>query len=103
MRAQELELQPENKYTIVLIPSILSPNIKKVPFNLDKLKQKQTTPHLYPMVTQIWNCRGMNKPNFMAAYKDLINHHKTYIIILTETKINKDKVLALLPSLGFSN
>lgn len=102
MRITQLQLQPLNKYTIVMIPSVITRNIAEIMKKLDQLKLDNKTPPS-PMITLLWNCRGMNKPNFFLAFKDLIDHHKPYIVILTETKLTKDKLPPFLPKLGFPN
>lgn len=55
------------------------------------------------MNTFLWNCRGVSKPNFYTTFKELVNHHKPIIVILTETKIMSDRLPSYLPYLGFPN
>lgn len=55
------------------------------------------------MITFLWNCRGMIKPNFFLAFKELVDDHKPLIFILTETKVTKEKLPTYLLRLGFNN
>lgn len=103
MRIQQLELQPLNKYTIVLIPTLLQSNLKETKFSLDKIKMSQNASKPYLMNTILWNCRGMNQPNFCMAFKELVDYHKPVIVVLTETKIDHTRLPTYLPNLSFPN
>lgn len=103
MRIQQLELQPLNKYTIVLIPILIPLKLKEIKFRLDKMKKSHNTSKLFLMNTLLWNCRGMNKPSFYIAFKELVDYHKPVIVVLTKTKIDKARLPSYLPNLRFPN
>lgn len=45
----------------------------------------------------------MSKDNFYLAFKELVHHHKSFMVILTKTKVRKERLPSFLPSLGFPN
>lgn len=50
----------------------------------------------------IWNCRGVLNTNFLLVFNDLKQCYKPkIIIIMTETKLKKDKEHEIIPKLGF--
>ena len=40
----------------------------------------------------VWNCRGALKPKFKQTVADLINWHKTVVMIITETRVSGFRV-----------
>lgn len=75
-----------------MIPTTFTTNMKEFQSRVDRLK-KLHKPQPYPMNTLLWNYRGVSKPNFYTTFKELVNHHKPIIVILTKTKIMSDRLL----------
>lgn len=55
------------------------------------------------MIFLLWNCRGTGSNDFLLHLRDLTNQYKLDLVILTETRLTKDRESLVILSFGYKN
>lgn len=53
-----------------------------------------------PMKILYWNCGGAGNPHFVRHFKDLLKVHQPHMVVISETRVNRDRADDICKSLG---
>ncbi|KAI8016425.1 hypothetical protein LOK49_LG05G03395 [Camellia lanceoleosa] len=75
-----------------------------VPSQADLNLEENPNPPLFKSLMKVllWNCRGAANLHFRRHFHNLMNEHQPYLVVITETKIGRDRGKDICESLGFS-
>ncbi|XP_031384058.1 uncharacterized protein LOC116197918 [Punica granatum] len=62
-----------------------------------------THPHLLHMIMLVWNCSEATNHNFRRTVLDLVSAHRPNILLLTEIRVDGERVAAIARSLPFNH